>query len=338
MATPIDEFVAGVKGLPFTPGKHGFPEGISVGRRHAASTAYVHGAQASTSFWWNLGSETDMSVYNIAGNSIGYANAENIRLQSVNPAAAEGMGISPQKLTEISKNPNNRGSIAFSKLDAKKTSLYHGGGEEIGQAIQTTDKVSKYTLMDLPDSVIHDSTGPKIIVGGKKRALTKEILKEDPQFHDWMKSFAQNIKDTVGDGARLPTGTQELLDAPTMSEGNAAFKRYLESVGKANDFPEARLTSIMPDAEGLLNFEYSGADGNLLTAQTRRASIDAHIGQKSLLPEARISSLAKVASESTKEEAMVAEAVTQAGGMAKRTLSGVLEAGEVAAKVMRYRL
>lgn len=33
-----------------------------------------------------------------------------------------------------------------------------------------------------------------------------------------------------------------------------------------------------------------------------------------------------------------AEAVTQVGGMAKRTLSGVLEAGEVAAKVMRFRV
>lgn len=35
---------------------------------------------------------------------------------------------------------------------------------------------------------------------------------------------------------------------------------------------------------------------------------------------------------------MAAEAVTQAGGMARRTLSGVLEAGEIAAKVMRFRV
>jgi hypothetical protein len=47
--------------------------------------------------------------------------------------------------------------------------------------------------------------------------------------------------------------------------------------------------------------------------------------------------IAQVAAESTKPEAMVADAVTQAGGMARRTLSGVLEAGEVAAKVMRTR-
>ena len=46
----------------------------------------------------------------------------------------------------------------------------------------------------------------------------------------------------------------------------------------------------------------------------------------------------QVAAESTKPEAMVADAVTQAGGMARRTLSGVLEAGEIAAKVMRFRV
>lgn len=52
----------------------------------------------------------------------------------------------------------------------------------------------------------------------------------------------------------------------------------------------------------------------------------------------RPGAIAQVASESVRQEAMAAEAVTQAGGMAKRTLSGVLEAGEVAAKVMRFRL
>jgi hypothetical protein len=47
---------------------------------------------------------------------------------------------------------------------------------------------------------------------------------------------------------------------------------------------------------------------------------------------------AQIASEVAKPEATVAEAVTQAGGMARRTLSGVLEAGEIAAKVMRFRV
>jgi hypothetical protein len=221
MATGIDDFVAGqgsfvpaVKGLPFTPGKLGFPEGVSTGRRHAAQTANVLGDESvKSSFWWNLGADTDMTIHNRAFNSIGYANAENIRRQSVNPAAAEGMGISPQKLSEMSLNPSNKGSIVFARLNSETSSLYHGGGEEIGEAVQTTDNISKYTLMDLPDSVTHDTTGPKVISNGRKTALNKVMLKEDPQFHDWMKSFAQNLKDTAGDGARLPAGTQEFLDA-----------------------------------------------------------------------------------------------------------------------------
>ena len=300
MATGIDDFVAGqgsfvpaVKGLPFTPGKLGFPEGVSTGRRHAAQTANVLGDESvRSSFWWNLGADTDMTIHNIAFNSIGYANAENIRRQSVNPAAAEGMGISPQKLSEMSLNPSNRGSIVFARLNSETSSLYHGGGEEIGEAVQTTDNISKYTLMDLPDSVTHDTTGPKVIINGKKTALNKVMLKEDPQFHDWMKRFAQNLKDTAGDGAPLPAGTQELLDAPTFDEANTAFRKYLESVGKTDAYPEARLTTIMPDSEGLLEFQYTGPEGQSLNAQTRRASIDAHISRPVLAPEAKISTSA----------------------------------------------
>jgi hypothetical protein len=56
------------------------------------------------------------------------------------------------------------------------------------------------------------------------------------------------------------------------------------------------------------------------------------------ISQVRPGAIAQVASEVAEPEAMVAEAVTQAGGMARRTLSGVLEAGEVAAQVMRFRL
>jgi hypothetical protein len=56
------------------------------------------------------------------------------------------------------------------------------------------------------------------------------------------------------------------------------------------------------------------------------------------ISKSRPGAIAQVASEVAKPEATVAEAVTQAGGMARRTLSGVLEAGEVAAKVMRFRI
>lgn len=242
----MDDFFGGAKGLPFTPGKLGFPEGISTGRRHAAQTANVLGGDdVKSSFWWNLGSETDMSIHNIAANSIGYANAENIRLQSVNPAAAESMGISPQKLSELSLNPENRGSIAFTRLNAKTSSLYHGGGEEIGQAVQTTDKITNYTLMDLPDSVSHDSTGPKIFDHyGKKRSLTKEVLKEDVQFHDWMKEYAQNTKDTLPEGSILPKGTQELIDAPSTNQMVAAARARLSEIGDSGAYEGLKITSM----------------------------------------------------------------------------------------------
>ena len=77
-----------------------------------------------------------------------------------------------------------------------------------------------------------------------------------------------------------------------MSEGNTAFRKYLESSGKIDTYPEARLTSIMPDSEGLLNFQYTGPEGQSLNAQTRRASIDAHISRPVLGPEAKISTSA----------------------------------------------
>ena len=239
-------FFAGAKGLPFTPGKLGFPEGISTGRRHAAQTALVHGAETSSSFWWNLGSQTDMSIHNIAFNSIGYANAENIRRQSVNPAAAEAMGISPQKLSELSLNPENRGSIAFTRLNAETSSLYYGGGEEIGQAVQTTDKINKYALMDLPDSVTHDTTGPKIFnhYYGKKTSLNKEVLRDDIQFHDWMKEYAQNVKDTLPEGSALPKGTQELLDAPSTDQMVTAARARLSEIGDTDPYEGLKISSM----------------------------------------------------------------------------------------------
>lgn len=185
-----------------------------------------------------------MNVHNIAFSSIAYANAENIRLQSVNTAAAESMGLSPQELSTISKNPENRGSIAFTKLNAETSSLYYGGGEELGQAVQTTDKINQYSLMQLPDSVSHDATGPKIIVDGRRRALNDQILREDVKYHDWMKEYAQNIKDTSPEGAALPKGTQELLDAPSTDQMVAAARARLSEIGDTGAYEGLRISSM----------------------------------------------------------------------------------------------
>jgi hypothetical protein len=48
---------------------------------------------------------------------------------------------------------------------------------------------------------------------------------------DWMKSFAQNVKDTLPEGAALPAGTQELIDSPTVAQMNLAAKNRAIEAG-----------------------------------------------------------------------------------------------------------
>jgi hypothetical protein len=277
MAIPIDEFIAGqmpgVKGLPFTPGEHGFPEGISTGRMHAAAQANVLGQSAKTSFWWNLGSETDMSIYDIARGAIGYANAERLRLQSspgnvANQAAAEGMGITPKALQDLVLNSNNRGSIAFTNLSRETSSFYSGGGESMGQAIQTTDQVSRYTRMTLPESVFYQGSGPVVNDNlGKPMGLTESTLKNEASFHDWMKEFAQNVKDTTPEGTTLPKGTQELLDLGTVNQMNAAAESRLIEAGIADreNLQFKGITQLEGRNAYLFTFTKEGQDGGTHT-------------------------------------------------------------------------
>ena len=185
-----------------------------------------------------------MSIHNIAFSSISYANSDNIRYQATNMEAAKGMGISVEELKNLSLNPENRGSIAFTRLNAENSSLYFGGGEDLGQAVQTTSKVNQYTRMDLPESVFHDTTGAKINIDGKKYSLNREILKQDIQFHDWMKEYAQNIKDTLPEGAVLPKGTQELLDAPSTDQMAAAARARLLEAGRDGPYEGLRIASM----------------------------------------------------------------------------------------------
>jgi hypothetical protein len=86
-----------------------------------------------------------------------------------------------------------------------------------------------------------------------------------------MKDYAKNLKETIGENGILPKGTQELLDTPYMSEGNAALGKYLE--GKyPGRFKNVRLQTIMPNSEGLLDFVYDGG-----SAQVARSSIDQNL-------------------------------------------------------------
>ncbi len=102
-------------------------------------------------------------------------------------------------------------------------------------------------------------------------------LAEDIKYHDWMKDFAQNIKNVTPEGAKLPKGTQELLNSPTVAEANAALEKYL-----GNKYPGKYLnptvSSLIPDAEGVVNFRYGelGIPGKVM-----RSSIDENIVRKS---------------------------------------------------------
>jgi hypothetical protein len=385
MAIPIDDFIAeqflaGVKGLPFTPGKHGWPEGISVGRRHAAQSANVLGSNVRTSFWWNLGSETDMDIHAIARSSISYANAENIRFNSVNSAAAQGMGMSAEELQKLALNPNNRGSIAFTRLNAENSAFYFGGGEELGQAIQTTDKVNQYTKMDLPESVSHDTTGPKVTTNGRTGALSENVLKKDINFHDWMKAFAQNIKDTLPEGSALPKGTKELLDSPSTEQMVAAARARLAEVGQTEAFDDLKITSMKTFEHSeagqvykysFLNngveeeklFSASGLEPHIAEAKknipfSSKISTNVSTGSKigetiddsmptsskpfsqvsATMEKAEMQMSGKVGVQTFESATDTATQVSIKAGMAGRTLGGIIEAGETAAKVMRFRV
>jgi hypothetical protein len=287
MAMNIDDFVAGIKGVPFTPGKSGFPENIGVGSREAFNLKFEGGS----SYWWNAGGDNPMSIQKLAHSSTTYANAQRLDPREVNETIAKSNGMTVGELRSAIEKGDAKGSIVFGRLPKQSSTMYSGGGENMGEAFQASESIKPRSVMELPTQIEHHRGGASFVSGGKRTALNSTDFTR-PEMHDWMKSFAQNVKDTVGEGVSLPAGTQELLDAPTMSEGNTAFRKYLESSGKIDTYPEARLTSIMPDSEGLLNFQYTGPEGQSLNAQTRRASIDAHISRPVLGPEAKISTSA----------------------------------------------
>lgn len=124
--------------------------------------------------------------------------------------------------------------------------------------------------MQIPKGVHFTTEGPRYYNQfGKSSSLYKDNLRE-PQFHDWMKKFAENLKKTVGEKTILPAGTQELLDTPYMDEGNAALEKYLKSKYTDDRTINPKLETIMPDKEGRLHFTY----GDNQTGMVMRSSID----------------------------------------------------------------
>lgn len=152
--------------------------------------------------------------------------------------------------------------------------------ENGGRGLAVGKSVVPDIKMSIPEGVHFNDSGEMRYYDhlGTSRSLTSETLKE-PKYHDWMKSYAENLKRTMPDGRVLIKGAKELIDAPTFAEGNASLTKYLEAKHPGK-YPNATLASIMPDQKGIINFKF-GVDGSS-PGQVMRSSIDDNLAPKGL--------------------------------------------------------
>jgi hypothetical protein len=208
--------------------------------------------------------------------------------------------------------------------------------------------------MPIPEGIHFDPSGTTRYYDetGKSVGFYSDILKQ-PEYHDWMKTYAQNLKKVMPEGAILVPGAQELIDSPTYADGNAALSRYLE--GKyPGKFVNPRLRTTIPDGEGILDFVHG--DGQL--GKVKRSSIDENLLQvspqiiasevKATAPIARIaategkqvsasisSSLPRPSGQVLEESAKRLARVPKTAVMSQKTLSNLLESAVTATKIMR---
>ena len=147
--------------------------------------------------------------------------------------------------------------------------------ENGGRGLAVGKSVVPDIKMSVPEGVHFNESGEMRYYDhlGKSRNLTNDVLKE-PKYHDWMKSYAENLKRTMPDGRVLIKGAQELIDSPTFAEGNASLGKYLEAKHPGK-YPNATLASIMPDQKGIINFKF-GVDGSS-PGKVMRSSIDENL-------------------------------------------------------------
>ena len=281
-----EDFIPAVKGIGYTPGSGGFANIVPTGNSAMSNAIKVagKGGSGATSYWWNAGQNTTLDIYNMAHGSIAYANAARLQTQADRAGhIAPKFGMNPLQFQSMVKSGNYEGSIVFGRLP-KSSAAGYVGGESVGEGVQSVEDVVPYRTMKNPSNVEHHAGGARLIRGdGSKVGLNKLDL-ETPEFHDWMKGYAKNLKETIGENAILPKGTQELLDAPTFAEGNASLGKYLETKYPGK-FVDPKLTSIMPNAEGILSFKH-GVDGSN-PGKVMRSSIDENLVResKSVIPQ-----------------------------------------------------
>jgi len=329
----VDQFIAGdfipaVKGIGYTPGSGGFPNIVPTGNSGIGNMIKVAGKggrDGGTSFWWNAGSDTSLDIYDMAHGSITYANAARLQTQADRAMdIAPKFGMDTQTFHSMVKSGNYEGSVVFGRLPKNITAGYVGG-ESAGQGVQAVDEVVPYRTMKLPSNIEYHSGGARAIRSDGSKVSFSKLDLEAPEFHDWMKSFSQNLKETLPEGAALPKGAQELLDAPTFAEGNAGLTKYLE--GKyPGRFVDPTLTSIMPNSEGVINFKHGAGE----TVQVMRSSIDENLARAtSPALAAEVASSAPIAKIATREAEQVSAKVTQT--VAETAGRRLAATGEVAA-------
>ena len=142
-------------------------------------------------------------------------------------------GMTQEQFKAAVSSPENRGSIVFSRLDPDWSGTFSELGDT-ADGLQTAKPAKPFRLQPLPDKVKHTSSGANINISSLKQV----------DFHDWMKTFAQNIKDTLPENAVLPQGTQELLDSPSTEQMVAAARSRLKEVGQNEPFEGLKVKSM----------------------------------------------------------------------------------------------
>lgn len=241
------DFVPVVKGSVVPPGEKGFPNVVPVGNRQAFNQAFDEGA----SFWWNLGGDNPKDIHSIAFGSIKYTSPGGLQEALATPQMAEGYGITLPQLREAVGNVRYRrdqskvgGKIVFARAPKINSAYYEGGGESLAEGVQVGSSVVPTRTMDIPENL--EYSDPHIFKIKKRnptdnpRSFNHADDLKGVEFHDFMKTFSENVKAVAPEGAALPQGTQRYLDLPFTKDANEAIERYFKE-----RLPERRLSNPM---------------------------------------------------------------------------------------------
>jgi hypothetical protein len=173
MATPIDDFIAGqnnflagVKGVGYTPGELGFQDMVFPGKRAIGNQVtqfkagsvgnYVNDSSSlGTSYWWNIDASTNpkANIFTLAQGSIAYANSERDKAKIID-GISDGVhslhGMSREQFTGALNSPDYRGSVVFSRLDSNWTEGFREL-DKAGDGLQSAKASRPFRIQSLPE-------------------------------------------------------------------------------------------------------------------------------------------------------------------------------------------